>query len=130
MLSNNQIADILRENNFKLLGQIEISEKDYIELIEFVSAKVKNMYMPTIPNADLMLSLALVQIAIRRYQDGRFWPCFEEEIGYSVPSARLNYIGKIFYKTIKQYNLFIPRMDDGDFQYVEYIKAHALITNY
>ena len=130
MLSNNQIADILRENNFKLLGQIEISEKDYIELIEFVSAKVKNMYMPTIPNADLMLSLALVQIAIRRYQDGRFWPCFEEEIGYSVPSARLNYIGKIFYKTIKQYNLFIPRMDDGDFQYVEYIKAHAFITNY
>lgn len=130
MLSNNQIADILRENNFKLLGQIEISEKDYIELIEFVSAKVKNMYMPTIPNADLMLSLALVQIAIRRYQDGRFWSCFEEEIGYSVPSARLNYIGKIFYKTIKQYNLFIPRMDDGDFQYVEYIKAHAFITNY
>lgn len=130
MLSNNQIADILRENNFKLLGQIEISEKDYIELIEFVSAKVKNMYMPTIPNADLILSLALVQIAIRRYQDGRFWPCFEEEIGYSVPSARLNYIGKIFYKTIKQYNLFIPRMDDGDFQYVEYIKAHAFITNY
>lgn len=130
MLSNNQIADILRENNFKLLGQIEIFEKDYIELIEFVSAKVKNMYMPTIPNADLMLSLALVQIAIRRYQDGRFWPCFEEEIGYSVPSARLNYIGKIFYKTIKQYNLFIPRMDDGDFQYVEYIKAHAFITNY
>ena len=124
------MADILRENNFKLLGQIEISEKDYIELIEFVSAKVKNMYMPTIPNADLMLSLALVQIAIRRYQDGRFWPCFEEEIGYSVPSARLNYIGKIFYKTIKQYNLFIPRMDDGDFQYVEYIKAHAFITNY
>lgn len=130
MLSNNQIADILRENSFKLFGQIEISEKDYIELIEFVSAKVKNMYMPTIPNADLMLSLALVQIAIRRYQDGRFWPCFEEEIGYSVPSARLNYIGKIFYKTIKQYNLFIPRMDDGDFQYVEYIKAHAFITNY
>lgn len=130
MLSNNQIADILRENSFKLFGQIEISEKDYIELIEFVSAKVKNMYMPTILNADLMLSLALVQIAIRRYQDGRFWPCFEEEIGYSVPSARLNYIGKIFYKTIKQYNLFIPRMDDGDFQYVEYIKAHAFITNY
>lgn len=130
MLDNNQIATILSENNFKLLGQIDVSENDYKELIAFVGTKVKNLYMPTIPNADLMLSLALVQVAIRRYQDGRFWPCFEEEIGYNVPSARLNYIGKIFYKTIKQYNLFIPRMDDGDFQYVEYIKAHAFITNY
>lgn len=130
MLDNNQIANILRENNFKLLGQIEISEKDYKELIEFVGIKIKNMYMPTIPNADLMLSLALVQVAVRRYQDGRFWPCFEEELGYSVPSARLNYIGKIFFKTIKQYDLFIPRTDDGDFQYVEYIKAHAFVTNY
>lgn len=130
MLDNNQIANILRENNFKLLGQIEISEKDYKELIEFVGIKIKKMYMPTIPNADLMLSLALVQVAVRRYQDGRFWPCFEEELGYSVPSARLNYIGKIFFKTIKQYDLFIPRTDDGDFQYVEYIKAHAFVTNY
>ena len=130
MLNNNQIAEILKENNFKLLGQIEISEKEYNELIEFVRARVRNMYMPTIPNADLTLSLALVQIAIRRYQDGRFWPCFEEELGYSIPSSKSNYIGRIFFKTIKQYDLFIPRIDDGDFQYVEYIKAHAFITNY
>ena len=77
MLDNNQIATILSENNFKLLGQIDVSENDYKELIAFVGTKVKNLYMPTIPNADLMLSLALVQVAIRRYQDGRFWPCFE-----------------------------------------------------
>lgn len=130
MLNNSQIANILKENNYKLLGQIELSEKEYIELIAFVSSKVRNMRMQTIPNADLVLSLALVQVAIRRYQDGRFWPCFEEEVGESIPSARLNYIGKVFFKTIKQYDLFIPRLDDGDFQYVEYIKTHAFITNY
>lgn len=130
MLNNNQIANILKENNYKLLGQIEISEKEYSELIAFVSSKVRNMRMQTIPNADLVLSLALVQVAIRRYQDGRFWPCFEEEMGDCIPSTRLNYIGKVFFKTIKQYELFIPRIDDGDFQYVEYIKTHAFITNY
>ncbi len=130
MLNNNEIAIILKENNFKLLGQIELSEKDYKELIALVRTKVKNMQMRTIPNADLMLSLALVQIAVRRYQDGRFWPCFEEEIGYNIPSARLNYIGKVFFKTIKQYDLFVPRTNDGDFQYVEYIKAHAFVTNF
>ncbi len=129
-LNNEYITQQIQKNNIKLLGQIEVSDSEYKELIDLISVKVSNLYMPTIPNADLMLSLALVQVAIRRYQDGRFWPCFEEEIGYSVPSTRLNYIGKIFYKTIKQYNLFVPRIDDGDFQYVEYIKAHAFVTNY
>ena len=129
-LKNEYIAEIIQQNNIKLLGQIEVSDLEYKELIDFISVKVNNLHMPTIPNADLMLSLALVQVAIRRYKDGRFWPCFEEELGYPVPSARLNYIGKIFFKTIKQYDLFIPRTDDGDFQYVEYIKAHAFVTNY
>lgn len=130
MLNNNQIADVLSKNNFILLGQIEVSESEYKDLVNYVSSRVRIMYMTAIPNADLMLSLALVQIAIRKYQDGKFWPCFEEEIGYSVPSNKLNYIGQIFFKTIKQYNLFIPRVDDGVFQYVEYIKSHAFITNY
>ena len=129
-LNNEYIAQLIQENDIKLLGQIEVSDSEYKELIEFISVKVNNLYMPTIPKADLMLSLALVQVAIRRYKDGRFWPCFEEELGYPVPSARLNYIGKIFFKTIKQYDLFIPRTDDGDFQYVEYIKAHAFVTNF
>lgn len=129
-ITSSYIEQQLATNNYKLLGQIEVSDTDYNELIDYVSVRVKNLYMPTIPNADLTLSLALVQVAIRCYKDGRFWPCFEEEIGYKVPSTRLNYIGKIFFKTIKSYNLFIPRTDDGDFQYVEYIKAHAFITNY
>lgn len=124
------IEKLISDNNYKLLGQIEVSDADYKQLIDYISFKVENLYMPTIPNPDLVLSLALVQVAIRCYKDGRFWPCFEEEIGYKVPSTRLNYIGKIFFKTIKSYNLFIPRTDDGDFQYVEYIKAHAFITNY
>lgn len=130
MLNSNQIAKILKENNFKLLGQIEVTEKEYSELIRFVSKKVNSINLTVTPNADLVFSLALVQVAIRRYQDGRFWPCFEEEIGYNVTSTRLNYIGKIFFKTINQYDLFIPRIDDGGFQYVEYIKAHSFITNY
>lgn len=129
-MTNNTIVEILKNNNFKLLGQIEVSESEYEKLVEYIRTKIKNLSMSTIPNADLVLSLALVQIAIRKYQDGRFWPCFEEELGYCVPATRLNYIGRIFFKTIKQFGLFMPRLDDGDFQYVEYIKAHAFITNY
>ena len=130
MLDNNQIEKILKEKNIKLLGEIEVSEQEYNELILLVRARVRSMVMSTIPAADLMISLALVQIAIRRYQDGKFWPCFEDEIGESLPSTRLNYIGRVFFKTIKQYGLFIPKIDDGGFQYVEYIKTHAFVTNY
>ena len=100
------IEKLIADNNYKLLGQIEVSDADYKQLIDYISFKVENLYMPTIPNPDLVLSLALVQVAIRCYKDGRFWPCFEEEIGYKVPSTRLNYIGKIFFKTIKSYNRF------------------------
>lgn len=130
MINNSFISKVLEENNFKLLGQIEVSESEYEELVEYIRTKIKNLSMSRIPNVDLVLSLALVQIAIRKYQDGRFWPCFEEELGYCVPATRLNYIGRIFFKTIKQFGLFMPRLDEGDFQYVEYIKAHAFITNY
>lgn len=130
MINNDYIENKIKVGNIKLLGEIEISEAEYKALLDHVRIKVENLYMPTIPRADLMLSLALVQIAIRRYKDGRFWPCFEEEMGFDIPSTRLNYIGKIFFKTIKEYGLFIPRIDDGDYQYVEYIKTHAFITNY
>ncbi|MGN0486954.1 MAG: hypothetical protein ACI4GB_06935 [Acutalibacteraceae bacterium] len=130
-MTNSKIVEILKKNNFKLLGQIEVSAEEYNKLIEFISVKVKNINISSMPSADLVLSLALVQIAIRKYQDGRFWPCFEEELGYNnIPSSHLNYIGRIFFKTIKQYDLFMPRIDDGNFQYVEYIKAHAFVTNY
>lgn len=130
MLNNVQIEKIINENNYKLLGQIDVTNDEYLELVEYLKKRVYKMAMPVVPIADLKLSLALVQIAIRRYQDGRFWPCFEDEIGIKdVPSSRLNYIGKIFYKTIKQYGLLIPRLDDGDYQYVEYIKTHAFITD-
>lgn len=130
-MTNNKIVEILKKNNFKLLGQIEVSAEEYRKLIEIVCVKVKNINISSMPNADLVLSLTLVQVAIRKYQDGRFWPCFEEELGYyNIPSSHLNYIGRIFFKTIKQYDLFMPRIDDGNFQYVEYIKAHAFVTNY
>lgn len=129
------IETLIVENRYSLLGQIEVSDNDYKELIAFVGEKVNNLktnsgYYSTIISADLVLSLALVQVAIRKYREGRFWPCFEEEIGYNLTTTKSNHIGKIFFKTIKQYGLFMPRIDDGDFQYVEYIKAHAFITHH
>jgi hypothetical protein len=87
--------------------------------------------MPVIPQPDLMLSISLVQIAIRNYKEGKYWRCFQNEIGLDVPVAKLNYIGQIFEKTISKYGLFqIQREENSSHMYVENIKAHAFVTNY
>lgn len=130
MLNTIKIAKILKDNNYKLLGQIEVSDTEYNELLAITSMRLKNNNFSSITEPDLVLSLTLVQIAIRRYQDGKFWDCFMKEIGYEIPDSRKNNIGKIFYKTLEIYGLFIPRYENKSYQYVEYIKAHAFITNF
>lgn len=129
-ITETYIKKQIYENEYKLLSQVEVSDEMYSELIAYVSVRVKNLSFTTV-HIDLMLSLGLVQIAIRHYKEGRFWPCFMEEIGEEIPSTKTNFLGQIFYKTIKYYDLFCPRQDgDGEFQYVEYIKAHAFVTDY
>ena len=129
---NSQIIEKrIEENNYKLLGQVWVSDSDYDVLIKYVKNKVNNMVRFTIPKPDLMLSVALVQIAIRHYQDGKYWRCFQDEIGEKISSAKLNYIGQIYIKTIRMYGLLLLQREDNSSQmYVENIKAHAFVTNY
>ena len=131
VISSQLIENKIRENNYKLLGQISVSEEDYCRLINYAREKVHNMVMATIPRADLMLALTLVQVAIRHYQDGKYWRCFQDEIGEDFSSVKLNYVGQIFSKTLRAYNLLeLHREDNSSQMYVENIKAHAFVTNY
>lgn len=131
MVNALSIEKEISENNYKLLCQITITDDDYLKLINYTKIKVCSMYMATIPRIDLMLSLALVQIAIRHYQEGKYWRCFQDEIGEVVSSSKLNYVGQIFAKTLRYYDLFeLQREDNSSQMYVENIKAHAFVTNY
>lgn len=130
-ISDKRIAAAIQENGYNLLGQFPITEGDYAELIEYARTKVGHLYLSSIPNADLTLSVALVQIAIRHYQEGKYWKCFLEELNMDLPSSKLNYIGQIFAKTIRFYGLFeLDREDNSSQMYVENIKAHAFVTDY
>lgn len=130
-ISDKSIAETIKENGYKLLGQVSVTENDYARLIEYARSKVRYLFLASIPRADLMLSVTLVQIAIRHYQDGKYWKCFQDELNMELPSSQLNYIGQIFAKTIRYYGLFeLKREDNSSQMYVENIKAHAFVTDY
>ena len=129
-INDEMILDQLKQNNFKLLGQIAISDEQYDDLLDYLRVFARGVRSQTIISSNLMVALGLVQIAIRHYKEGHFWSCFLEQIGFGLPSAKTTYLGQIFYKTIQKYELFCPRQDGSISQYVECIKAHAFVTNY
>lgn len=129
-INESSIHTLLKEKEYSLLGQIDVTDEEYASLLRYLRVKVSHLYYQSSPVPSLMVSLALVQIAIRHYKDGQFWPCFKQQIGIDVSSNKTNYLGQIFYQTIRHYGLFCPRQDSRETQYVECIKAHAFVTNY
>lgn len=133
MITEQTILKQIKENEYKLLGQVEISDEDYNILLKYTKNRVKCAFVETIIKPDLRISVAMIQIAIRHYKNGRYWPCFIEELGIDdVSGSKLNYLGQIFSKTLKTYNLFELKKEDekSSQMYVENIKAHAFVTNY
>ncbi len=118
-------------NDIKFLGQIHMTDEEYQDLLQVARTRVDRIYMQVSPRTDLYISLALVQIAIRCYQDGRYWPCLRDELGICLSGAKQSYIGRVFLKTLSEYNLFVlPSERDDAEEYVENIKAHAFVTNH
>ena len=90
-----------------LLGQIIVSKEEYEELICYSQKKVQSILPRTIMPADIYLSVALVQIAIKKYSDGNYWDYFKSEIGLPyLSSSRTNLVGQVFVSTLKKYHLF------------------------
>lgn len=119
----------LESGEIKLLGQVRISQDEYIKLKDYVSDFVMYSSDYSNPKPDIRLSLFLVQLAINNYE-GRYWQQLIDELGIDIPASKQNYIGKTFAKTIEYYDLFKLGEDFAAQQYVENIKAHAFVTNY
>lgn len=127
---SDKIQGAFNDPSIRLLGQIEISEEEYKKLIEYTRQRILSLQLQTIMPVDVILSVALVHIAIREYSDGNYWDCFRRAIGLNVPSSRTNLIGQVFISTVKHYHLFqIERETGSNNAYVENIKAHAIVPN-
>ena len=129
-LLNERILQDLQTKHYSLLGQINISNSEYRTLLDYTKYKLSTLQIKTIVPTDLLLSVAMVQIAIRTYGEEKFWYCVAQETGMYIPTNKLNYVGKIFLRTIADRNLFIvPKEAGTNTQYVENIKAHAFVIN-
>lgn len=130
-LSDQYFACIIESRRLSFLCQIELTDEEYAELLRIARFRLRALQTYSIVPVDLTISVMLVQVAIRCYREGKYWPVFLEEIGLDLPSSKLNYLGKIFYKTISAYHLFtLPQTGTGSNQYVENIKAHAFVTDW
>lgn len=129
MITVASLEEKIKKNSYRILGQIEISDEEFEELKQYSTNRIH--YLSSIIPIDLKLSVFLVQVAIREYKEGRYWPCFSEIVGETLPSNKQNYIGQIFLKTVKHYGLFmLEKRENGTQTFVENIKAHAFVTNW
>lgn len=125
-----EIESTIRDNGLILLGQIQVSDDMYRELLENANRKINYLFVQILPRPDIILSLTMVQIAIRHFKNGKYWKVFNEQIGIDISVAKQNYIGQIFLKTIREYHLFeLSREDGNTAMYVENVKAHAFVTD-
>ncbi len=61
-----KIIEALKNSKIRLLGQIEISEEEYKDLLHYAKRRALGIQPQTIMPADILLSVALVQVAIWR----------------------------------------------------------------
>jgi len=81
-----KIMERVKSPEVQLLCQISVSDDEYKELLKYIRSKISNLYMQAIPVPDLMLSITLVQIAIRRYDEGNYWDFFTSSAEFALES--------------------------------------------
>ena len=125
-----RIREEFTSSRFELISQITISDEEYEVLLKYVRDKVKSTYFQVIAPSDEVLSVAMVQIAIRVYSEGNYWDYFDEEVGIEISQSKKYYFAQIFAKTIQKYKLFeLEQENQSKYSYVENIKAHAFVPN-
>lgn len=125
-----RVIQQIQEKQYRLLCQLPISEEDYTTLLRYTKDTFRNMQTRSIVKPDILLSITLVQIAIRYYCEGRYWPCVTDELGIMIPVTKTYHAARIFLKTLQEYHLLMLPVGSGDTQYVENIKAHAFVTDW
>lgn len=111
-----------------LLGLLELSKDEYIELKEICYKFLKGQNNILLAYKDLVLSIGLVQFAIWEYDGGQFWK--EAAEAFKVENLEISEQGKIAVEnTIKKYNLYF-HIGNIKKAYVTTIIVHSLMCKY
>ena len=107
-MSIKNFLEQIKSKTIFLLSEIEVSNEDYDTLINYTQNRI-NTIDSTIPASDdILLALTLVQIAIREYAEGNYWRYFRKILDVpELPQYKQTYIGKLFLKTLENYEMFI-----------------------
>lgn len=119
------IEEYIKQNNIKLLGEIEINEDNFENL--------KNQLMirePKTGEIDLNIALDFVRFATK-YYDENFWPTLYQKLEIQpFNTNKQTEWGKIFLNTIRRYSDYLLELPGGARnEYVENIKFHAIVPD-
>lgn len=87
-MKNGDLLKKIKENECYLIGQIPLDNYE-IDIIMNYAKNIINLEDKYIIDApDLILSTALVQIAINEYQDGKYWEAVKHKFDMENISAQ------------------------------------------
>ena len=97
-----EYLEIIRSNQYKLLGEMDVSDEEYEHLKEYFKNRIiKSSVQST--NADIKISLFLVNVAVREFEDGKYWNMLSEILGVKLTQQNMSRAKDIFIKTIRKY---------------------------
>ena len=130
-MTNKDLLLKIKENECCLIGQIPLNEEEINSIMLYAKNIIGLEDKYIVDGPDLILSTALVQVAINEYQDGKYWEYLKNKFNTAnITMQKQLILGKIFIKTLREYKLFELNLNDnGTMRYVENIKAHAFVTN-
>lgn len=109
----------------KLLSEIEIDNNEYKLLIEYAKRKCALTYYKTgIVSPDILFSMAMVQIGVRKYSNN-YWPQVEAELKIAVGQVERKWIGSIIAKTLS----VLGKPVYSETEYVTNILMHCIVTD-
>jgi len=121
---------IIREfKRVKLIGDIEINEEEYAQLKQyFIScfSILSSCNVDSVKSFDETFAVALVQIGMRCYQNGVFWPEFEKELGIKISLTRRSVLLHSFILTMKKFNKMLYSEETD----IENILTHSFVSNH
>ena len=82
-LSNKEIQEKYENNKCCLLGQIPLTDDECKNIIEYAKYIISLEPKYINDGADLVLSMALVLVAINDYQDGKYWEMLKNKLDIS-----------------------------------------------
>ena len=99
----NKALVMIENKGCRYLGEIECNDEEYIRICKYAHQVIRYTADLTQQKVDLLLSIAIVQIAKRNPDPDNFWDVFFTEIDEERTEDRVDFAGNVFLRTMMYY---------------------------